>query len=192
MPNPNEIWLMRHGETAWSLSGAHTGRTDIPLTQVGEERAVALGRYLALRKFALVLTSPMQRAIETCRLAGYGDVAQTDPNLCEWNYGSYEGKSTPEIRLGRPGWELWRDGVPDGETVDQVGARADLVIARIVAAPGDVALFAHGHILRILAARWLNLAPDSGKLFALGTATLSVLGYEREQRVISRWNFAAD
>ncbi len=179
---------MRHGETAWSLSGAHTGRTDLPLTAMGEERAAALGKYLAGRKFDLVLTSPMLRAVETCRLAGYADVSQNEPNLCEWDYGSYEGKSTPQIRAERPGWQLWRDGVLDGETVEQVAARADLVIARIAATTGDVALFAHGHILRILAARWLNLSPVSGKLFALGTATLSVLGYEREQRVVLRWN----
>ncbi len=179
---------MRHGETAWSLSGAHTGRTDIPLTPNGERQGAALGRYLNGRKFDLVLTSPLQRAVETCRLAGYGETAQNEPNLREWNYGDYEGKSTPEIRSARAGWELWRDGVPNGETIEEVGARADLVIARAGNVSGDVALFAHGHILRILAARWLDLPPDSGKLLALGTATLSVLGWEREQRVIVRWN----
>jgi broad specificity phosphatase PhoE len=182
------LWLIRHGQTAWSLSGAHTGRTDLPLTEVGRENAIAVGRWLAGRKFALVLSSPLSRAVDTCRLAGYGDVAQVDPNLCEWNYGDYEGRSTTEIQQGRPGWSLWRDGPLNGETVEQVGARADAVLARVAAVDGDVALFAHGHILRILTARWLGLAPDCGRLFALGTATVSTLGHERETRVIATWN----
>jgi broad specificity phosphatase PhoE len=182
------LWLIRHGQTAWSLSGAHTGRTDLPLTDVGRENAVAVGRWLAGRKFALVLSSPLSRAVDTCRLAGYGDVAQVDPNLCEWNYGDYEGHSTPEIQQQRPGWSLWQDGPLNGETVEQVGARADAVLARVATVDGDVALFAHGHILRILTARWLGLAPDCGRLFALGTATVSTLGHERETRVIASWN----
>src|SRR5579863_10048970 len=181
------LWLIRHGETEWSLSGAHTGRTDIPLTPTGREQAAALGRYFAGRKFAMVLASPLQRALETCRLAGYGDVAVVDPNLCEWNYGNYEGRTTAEISRDRPDWSLWRDGVPNGETVEQVAARADAVLARVQSS-GDIALFAHGHILRILTARWLGLEPSAGRLFAMGTASISTLGYERETGVITRWN----
>ena len=185
---PRELWLFRHGETEWSLSGAHTGRTDLPLTDAGRQRAAAIGRYLAGRQFALVLTSPMERAMETCRLAGYGDVAQIDPNLQEWDYGDYEGRKTADIRKERPGWFLWRDGVPNGETIEQVVERAEAAIDRAMKAGGDVALFAHGHILRILTACWLDLRPDDGRLFALSTASVSVLGYEHETRVISRWN----
>jgi len=185
---PGELWLLRHGETAWSLSGAHTGRTDIPLTDNGRANAKALGRYLAGRQFALVLTSPLSRARETCRLAGYGEVAQVDPNLCEWNYGDYEGRTTTEIRAERPDWFLWTDGVPNGESIAQVAARAEAVIARAVAASGDVALFAHGHLLRILTSRWLGLAPDCGRLFALAPGSASTLGHERETRVITCWN----
>lgn len=183
-----EIWLIRHGETEWSLSGAHTSRTDLPLTVEGEKRAGALRGFLKGRQFALVLTSPMLRARETCRIAGYGTQAQIDDNLREWDYGEYEGRSTADIRKDRPGWNLWSDGVLNGETVEQVYARAGKVIERALSADGDVALFAHGHILRILTACWLALEPRAGRLFALGTATVSVLGYERDQRVISRWN----
>ena len=188
MPNPAQLWLIRHGETAWSLSGAHTGRTDLPLTEEGEKRATEVGKFLAGRGFAMVLTSPMTRARETCRLAGYGDQAQVEPNLMEWDYGDYEGLSTPDIRKMRAGWEIWRDGPLNGERVEDVYARAAKVVERAEGAAGDVALFAHGHILRILSACWLALKPVDGRLFALGTATISVLGYEREQRVISRWN----
>ena len=190
---PAELWLFRHGETEWSRSGAHTGRTDLPLTPAGLENAAALGRCLNGRPFRLVLTSPLARAHETCRLAGYGDAALVEPNLSEWDYGDYEGRTTPDIRREIPGWSLWTDGVPNGETVEQVGARAEAVIARALAVggDGDVALFAHGHILRILAARWLGLEPAAGRLFALGTASSSTLGYERETRVISRWNLSA-
>lgn len=184
------LWLMRHGETEWSLSGAHTGRTDIPLTDRGCDNARKMGDLLKGRKFALVLTSPMARARETCALAGYGDVAQTEPDLKEWDYGDYEGRSTAQIRDERPGWDLWKDGVPNGETVEQVGARARRVIQRASAAGGDAALFAHGHILRILASCWVRLPPDCGRLFALDTASISVLGYERETRVFSKWNRA--
>ena len=186
-----ELWLVRHGETEWSKSGAHTGRTDLPLTDAGRENAAAVGRLLAGRKFALVLTSPMQRARETCRLAGYGDAAQIEPNLREWDYGDYEGRSTPEIQKEVAGWNLWESGVPNGETVEHVGARAGAIIERALQADGDVALFAHGHILRILTARWLGLPANGGRLFALGTATLSTLGYERTTRVITRWNLSA-
>lgn len=183
-----EIWLMRHGETAWSLSGAHTGRTDIPLTEEGRRRARELSRCLVGHRFSLVLTSPMQRARETCALAGLGDVAHIDPNLCEWDYGDYEGKSTADIRKVRPNWNLWKDGVINGETVDQVGARARTVIDRVNPVEGSVALFAHGHILRILTACWLGLSPDCGRLFALDTGSMSTLGYERETQVIKKWN----
>ena len=185
------LWLIRHGETAWSLSGAHTGRTDLPLTEAGRESAAAVGRWLAGRKFSLVLSSPLARARETCRLAGYGDAAQVEANLCEWDYGDYEGRTTAEIRKQSPGWSLWTDGPLHGETVAQVGARADAVLARVSEVEGDVALFAHGHLLRILTARWLGLAPDCGRLFALATATVSTLGHEHETRVISQWNLPA-
>jgi len=185
---PGELWLIRHGETEWSRSGAHTGRTDIPLTEQGRADAAALGQVLAGRRFAMVLTSPLQRAYDTCRLAGFGGAARIDADLREWDYGDYEGRSTAEIRREAPGWSLWESGVPNGETAEQVGARAERVIARAAAADGDAALFAHGHILRILTARWLGLAPDGGRLFAMGTASVSLLGYERETRVITRWN----
>jgi broad specificity phosphatase PhoE len=185
---PANLWLFRHGETEWSLSGAHTGRTDLPLTDAGRARAEAMGRYLKGRRFALVLTSPLSRARETCRLAGYGGVAENDANLLEWNYGDYEGLTTNEIQESRPGWSLWTEGVPNGETVEQVGQRTRAVIDKAVSAAGDVALFAHGHVLRILTACWLGLEPNGGRLFALGTGTLSTLGYERDTRVITLWN----
>jgi broad specificity phosphatase PhoE len=190
LPMPGELWLIRHGETEWSRSGAHTGRTDIPLTVAGRARAEAIGRYLTCRPFAVVLTSPLQRARETCRLAGYGEVAQVAPDLREWDYGDYEGRMTAEIRQQRPGWSLWKDGVPNGETVEQVAVRAARVIERVALVEGDVALFAHGHLLRILTAVWLGLDPAGGRLFALGTASISALGYERENRVITRWNLS--
>ncbi len=187
---PHELWLIRHGETEWSRSGAHTSRTDLPLTDNGREKAAAIGRYLAGRPFALVLTSPMLRARDTCRLAGLGDTAEIDPNLREWDYGDYEGLTTPQIQEERPGWSLWRDGTPNGESIERAAARAQAVIARGLDAPGDVALFAHGHILRILASCWLGLPPNCGRLFALSTATVSTLGYERETRVITSWNLS--
>jgi probable phosphoglycerate mutase len=182
------IWLIRHGQTEWSLSGAHTGRTDLPLTDAGRRNAIAVGHWLAGRKFSLVLTSPLSRARETCRLAGYGDAAQIDANLCEWDYGNYEGRTTADIRKGLPEWSLWRDGPLHGETVEQVGVRAEAVLARVSQSAGDAALFAHGHILRILTARWLGLPSDCGRMFALSTASVSMLGYERDTRVISLWN----
>ncbi len=187
--NP-EIWLIRHGETEWSLSGAHTGRTDIPLTERGLKNASAIGDFLQGRQFALVLSSPLRRARATCEAAGFGGVAINDPNLQELDYGDYEGRTTPEIQIDRPGWSLWRDGCPNGETFEHAAERARTVIARACAAEGDVALFAHGHILRILTACWLGLAPEAGRLFALSTATVSTLGYERETRVITRWNLS--
>ena len=183
-----EIWLVRHGETEWSLSGAHTGRTDIPLTGNGRSQAEALGCALAGHAFALVLSSPRSRALETCRLAGFGDVVEIDPDLAEWDYGDYEGRTTREIRAERPGWSLWRDGVPEGETIDQVATRAERVLERVRHATGDVVLFAHGHILRILTARYLGLEPAAARLFALGTASISTLGHEHENQVLTGWN----
>jgi len=183
-----ELWLMRHGETAWSLSGQHTGRTDLQLTAEGKRRAEALGRHLAGRPFALVLCSPLLRAAETCRLAGYGDVAEFTDNLREWDCGEYEGRPTAEIRKERPGWTIWTGGTPGGETIEQVAERARKVIDRAAAARGDVALFAHAQVLRVLTACWLGLSPDAGRLFVLGTASLSVLGYEYKTPVIRSWN----
>lgn len=192
-----ELWLIRHGETEWSLSGAHTSRTDIALTDHGRKRAEELREFLSGRKFAGVFTSPMQRARETCRIAGYGDVAVVEDGLKEWDYGVYEGKTTKEIRLEHPGWSVWKDEIVGGETLQHVGERADAVIAKALAAAGSdradgsdgaVALFAHAHILRILAARWIGLPASGGSLLALGTGSVSVLGFERETRVIQSWN----
>jgi probable phosphoglycerate mutase len=193
-----ELWLIRHGETEWSMDGRHTSVTDIPLTDRGRERARELRNYLAGRKFAAVFVSPMQRAKETCEIAGYGNVAIEDRNLMEWNYGESEGKTTAEMRAKYgPNWSVWTNELVGGESAEQVGQRADKVIGRalVAAAIGpnaseshQVALFAHAHILRILAVRWIGLPAVDGKLFALGTGSLSVLGFEREQRVISRWN----
>lgn len=192
-----ELWLVRHGETEWSMDGRHTSTTDIPLTERGRERARELRDYLAGRKFAAVFVSPMQRARETCEIAGYGDVAQVDKNLMEWNYGESEGKTTAEMRAKYgPTWSVWANEIVGGESVDEVGERADKVIVRSldaaqkagVSGPQAVALFAHAHVLRILAARWLGLPAVDGKMFALGTGSVSVLGFEREQRVITRWN----
>jgi broad specificity phosphatase PhoE len=183
-----KLWLIRHGETEWSLSGAHTSRTDIPLTERGKERAAKIRGYLAQRKFSLVLASPLHRARETCRIAGYADVAQIEENLREWDYGIFEGRTTADIRKDQPDWSIWDSPVPEGEPVEHVASRAQKVIDRALQAGGDVALFAHAHILRILAATWLGLEPRGGRLFALGTGSVSTLGYERETRVISTWN----
>jgi len=185
----HEIVLVRHGETEWSRSGKHTGRTDVPLTAGGRRQAQMVGAALRDRRFAAVWTSPLSRALETCRLAGFGDVAVPNDDLVEWDYGAYEGRTTLEIRRERPGWTLWRDGVPGGETAVEVRARVDRVLAE-VASVGDVLVFAHGHVLRALAARWLGLELAGGRLFALDPATLSVLGYERETRVLRVWNEA--
>ncbi len=186
----SEIWLIRHGETEWSLSGAHTSHTDIPLTEHGVEMARAMGRVLQGRMFAMVLTSPLQRARMTCIEAGFGDVAIVDPNLHELDYGDYEGRTTSEIQAVRPGWSLWRDGCPNGESLEHAAYRARAVIEEALAADGNVALFAHGHILRILATVWLGLAPDAARLFVLSTASLGTLGYERGTRAITRWNLS--
>jgi len=185
-----EVVLVRHGETEWSRAGRHTGRTDVPLTEQGRRQAEAVGAALRDRAFAVVLTSPLARALESCRLAGFGDRAELRDELMEWDYGAYEGRRTSEIREERPGWTLWRDGVPEGESSDQVGERADSVIDQIRALDGDALLFAHGHYLRVLTARWLELEPSAGRLFALDPATLSTLGYERETPVIRLWNDA--
>jgi broad specificity phosphatase PhoE len=188
MKKLGELWLIRHGETEWSVSGAHTGRTDIPLTDDGRRRAEGIRRYLNNRPFALVLSSPLSRALETCRIAGYGDVAQIEPNLREWDYGIYEGKTTSEIRKEVPDWSVWSSEIPKGESLDEVCHRAQQVIDRALQADGDVALFAHGHILRILATRWTQLPCRAGEVLALDTAAISILGYERETRVIRLWN----
>jgi len=182
------VFAIRHGETAWSLSGQHTGTTDIPLTDNGRRLAARIGPVLEGEVFALVLTSPLQRARETCELAGLGARALLDPDLVEWNYGDYEGLTPKQIHEKAPGWLIFRDGCPGGETSEQVGARADRVIARARATSGDVALFAHGHVLRVLVARWLGLAAAAGQSFLLDTGTLNVLGYYREIPALKIWN----
>ena len=185
------IYLARHGETAWSLSGQHTGRTDIPLTERGERQARALGERLRGPDFAKVLVSPSQRARRTAELAGFGNAVEVDPDLAEWDYGRYEGRRTAEILAERPGWLLFRDGCPDGETAARVGARADRVIERVRTAHGNVLLFSSGHILRVLAARWLGLEPAAGSCFLLGTASLSTLDHEHNnlaEPAIRLWN----
>jgi probable phosphoglycerate mutase len=174
------IYLARHGETAWSITGQHTGLTDLPLTERGERNALRLGQRLAGSVFAKVLTSPLQRAVRTCELAGFGGVAEFDPDLVEWNYGDYEGLRTAEIHAVRPGWQLFRDGCPNGESPQDVGARADRVVSRVRAFKGDVLIFSSGHFLRVFAARWLGLEPVAGKLFMLDTASLSALSYEHD------------
>lgn len=183
-----EVWLVRHGETEWTASGRHTGRTDLSLTEKGRRQAERLREKLARRSFALVLSSPLARAAETCRIAGYGDVAEFDHDLREWDYGDYEGLTISQIRGKVAGWTLWTGDLPGGETIGQVAARARRVIGKAREVKGDVALFGHGHLLRVICACWLGLPPDSGRLFLLGTASLSILGYERETPVISLWN----
>jgi probable phosphoglycerate mutase len=183
-------YLARHGETAWSLTGQHTGRTDLPLTERGERNARALGERLKGLKFAKVFTSPLQRARRTCELAGFRGAVEVDRDLLEWNYGDYEGRRTSEIHAERPDWDLFRDGCPGGESPEQVGARADHVVSRVRAVEGNVLLFSSGHILRVLAARWLDLEPAGGRYFLLSTASLSALGYEHNRRhpVIQFWD----
>ena len=185
-----EVWLVRHAQTAWSEAGRHTGRTDIPLTEQGRAQARELRGRLGGRAFALVLTSPLRRARETCALAGYGEHAQLRDDLMEWDYGEYEGRTTPDISRERPGWSLWRDGCPGGERAPDVAARVDRVIAEALGADGDVALFAHGHLLRALGARWLEQPAEFGARMVLGTAAISVLGSEREARAVKTWNLA--
>jgi broad specificity phosphatase PhoE len=184
------VYLARHGETAWTISHQHTGRTDLPLTPNGEAQARRLGARLEGMKFAAVFTSPLQRAVRTAELAGLGRVAQVDPDLVEWNYGAYEGRTTAEIHAERPDWQLFRDGCPDGELPEQVAARADRAIRRVRDIPGDVLLFSSAHFLRMFAARWLGLEPVTGKYFVLETASLSAVGYEhdRSEPVIRLWD----
>ena len=184
------VYLARHGETAWSLTGQHTGLTDLPLTERGERNARRLGERLAGLVFAKVFTSPLQRAARTCELAGFGNAAEADRDLVEWNYGKYEGLRTAEIHAKRPDWQLFRDGCPDGESPNQVGVRADRVVSRVRAIKGDVLIFSSGHFLRVLAARWLGIEPAAGRFFMLNTASVSVLGYEHSlsQPVIRLWN----
>jgi probable phosphoglycerate mutase len=183
-----QLWLVRHGETAWTVSGRHTGRTDVPLTARGEMQARMLARRIGARPFTLVLTSPLSRARETCRLAGHLAAAQVDPDLAEWDYGTLEGRTRAEIQQDLPGWSIWTGPVPGGETPEQVGARADRVLGRSSGADGDVAIFAHGHVLRVLAARWLGLPPTSGRHLALDPASLGVLGHEHGSPVVRSWN----
>ena len=186
-----QLWLVRHGETEWTRSGRHTGRTDIPLTEAGREQARDLGRRLAELTFAAVFTSPLSRASETLAIAGLGDRARPDPDLMEWDYGDLEGLTTPQIRERYEGWTIWRGPWLGGEAIDEVAARADRVIARVREVKGDTLVASHGHFLRVLAARWLDLAPREGRLFALSTATISALGWERGAPVIEVWNEAA-
>jgi broad specificity phosphatase PhoE len=183
-----EIVLVRHGETEWSRDRRHTGRTDVPLTAAGRRQAERLRDALAEWSFTRVLSSPLSRALDTCRLAGYGDQPELSDALLEWDYGEYEGETTDRIRESRPGWNLWRDGCPGGETVADVSARLDPLVSELRDSEGDVALFAHGHVLRVLAARWLEMVPEAGARFWLATATISALGFERENAVFRRWN----
>ena len=188
------VFLVRHGETEWSLTGQHTGRTDIPLTEEGRRQGRRLGTRLARERFAAVLVSPLLRAQETARLAGFAigedSVAQLEPDLVEWDYGDYDSLTAADIRRERPGWTPWWGGFPGGETLEELADRAERVLARVKAVDGEVALFGHGHILRIIAARWLEQPAIEGARYYLSTATLSVLGWERETPVIDRWNEA--
>ena len=187
-----EVWLVRHGATEWSENGRHTGVSDIPLVDEGRQQAERLHPRLSGRRFHLVLSSPLQRAAETARLAGFEDGLELTPDLVEWDYGEYDGLTTAQIRERNPEWVLWKTGGPGGETPEQVGARADRVIARLRQVPGDVLVFSHGHFLRVLATRWLELAPSNGRYLYIGTAGIGVLGYERDNAVIGAWNFSAD
>jgi probable phosphoglycerate mutase len=184
------LYLARHGETAWSMTGQHTGLTDLPLTERGEQNARRLGKRLAGMAFAKVFTSPLKRAVRTCELAGFGVRASVDPNLVEWNYGDYEGLRTAEIHLSNPAWELFRDGCPNGEAPREVGVRADEVVRRLGALNSDVLIFSSGHFLRVLAARWLGIEPAAGRFLSLDTASLSALGYEHTlfRPAIRFWN----
>jgi probable phosphoglycerate mutase len=186
-----DIVLVRHAETRWSRAGRHTGRTDIPLTEAGREAARRLAPRLSARPFELVLTSPARRARETCELSGLGAAAQPREDLLEWDYGEYEGLTSAQIHDERPGWSLWRDGCPGGESASQVGARADRVIAELRAASGPAAVFAHGHVLRVLGARWIDLDPAQGARLGLSPGGLSLLGYEHGLAILASWNEAA-
>jgi broad specificity phosphatase PhoE len=187
---PLQLVLVRHGETEWSRDGRHTGRTDLPLTEAGVREADRVRELLLRFSFERVLSSPLTRAVETCRLAGLGDVVETRDELLEWDYGEYEGRTTAEIHQTAPDWVLWRDGCPGGELPAEVGARADRLLSELAGGQGDVAVFGHGHMLRVLTARWLELPPAEGARFTLGTATLSVLGWEHDWHTIRTWNSA--
>jgi broad specificity phosphatase PhoE len=189
-PGPTRLVLVRHGETEWSRSGRHTGRTDIPLTHRGREQAARLGEVLGGRTFSRVVSSPLSRALETCRLAGFGEVAETVDDLREWDYGIYEGRTRADIAAEVPGWTIWTHPIVGGESLAQVGQRADRVIARLLPAGGDVLVFAHGHILRVVSARWIEQPPVLGSRLELATATVSELGWEHDLRVIEAWNAA--
>lgn len=183
-----KLVVVRHGETGWSKDGRHTGRTDVPLLESGRSQARSLASRLAGRTFSLVLTSPLQRASLTCQLAGFGTRAEEADDLVEWDYGEYEGRTTEEIRQQRPGWTLFGDGVPGGESANDVGRRADRIVERVRAQAGDVLCFAHGHVLRVLAARWIGLPPMGGSLWRCEAGSIGELGWEREVPVIARWN----
>ena len=185
---PPKLWIVRHGETTWARLGRHTSRTDVSLTQAGREDARRVGQALAGHTFTLVLSSPKRRALDTARLAGFGDRVDVSDDLLEWDYGADEGRTTAEIRADRPGWTIWADGPRGGETARHVAARADRVVARVRGGAGDTIAFAHGHVLRGLTARWLGLPVRDGRLFELATGTISILGWEREQPTIERWN----
>lgn len=186
--SPPQAWCARHGETQWSADGRHTGATDVGLTPTGRADARAIGDRLRRERFVRVLTSPLARARETCRLAGFGADAEVVDDLREWDYGDYEGRTTADIRTRRPGWTVWRDGCPGGETAADVGLRADRVIDLVRGSGGDVLVFAHGHFLRVFASRWVGLPPQGGALLALDAGAVSALGWEREQPVVRRWN----
>ena len=183
-----QVYIVRHGETEWSLSGQHTGTTDIPLTEHGRQVARLLRPILGKESFRLTLTSPLQRARETCLLAGFEETANSEPDLVEWNYGRYEGLTPDQIHATAPRWQIFRDGCPGGEQPGEIGARVDRVIAKVRAVEGHVVLFAHGHVLRVFAARWLGLPPSAGQHFLLGTATSNILSYYRDVPAIKRWN----
>jgi len=187
---PTRLVLARHGETEWSKSGQHTGRTDIPLTELGREQARRLGAALAGRTFSKVVSSPLVRALDTCRLAGFGDVVAVDPELQEWDYGVYEGRRRVDIARDEPGWTVWSRSIRDGESLAELGDRADRVIAGLLPVGGDVLVFSHGHFLRVLAARWIETPPVTASRLELATATISELGWETDRRVIEAWNEA--
>ena len=184
----DRIFLVRHGQTEWSRTGRHTGRTDVELEPEGVRDAELIGARLRSERFALVLSSPLRRALETCRIAGFGEEVQTRDDLMEWDYGDYEGLTTAQIRERRPTWSLWKEGAPGGETAAQVGSRADRVLEQVRTAEGDALLFAHAHLLRVLTARWLGLPTRDGRLLGLSTSSVSMLGHERETEVILLWN----
>ena len=192
MAEASRIVVVRHGETEWSLGGQHTSRTDLPLTDDGRKRAAALADLLSGYSFSLVLSSPLRRALETCEIAGFGEAVELDDDLREWDYGQYEGLTTPQIRNTHPDWNLWRDGCPGGESPPEVGARADRVLARLASAEGDALAFAHGHILRVATARWAEMEVAEGARFKFGAGAIGVLGHERETRAIEHWNLTPD